>query len=288
MQKAQVKPFFDANSETWSYVVYDQEHGHAAIIDPVMGFDYASGNTNTVLADEMIAFLQQKHLTLEWILETHAHADHLSAATYLRNVLGGKIGISEKIQQVQKVFGDIFHLEKNFFRDGSQFDYLFKDGESFFIGALKAKALATPGHTPADISWIIADSVFVGDTVFMPDIGTARCDFPGGDAKLMYQSIQRLLVASQGLRMFVCHDYPAGKREYRCETNADEQNRDNIHINQHISEEQFVEMRSARDKTLGLPRLMIPSVQVNIRAGDMPAAEENGVVYLKVPINFLA
>lgn len=285
--RAQVNAFFHKPSETFTYVVFDQLGGHAAVIDPVLDFDYPSAHTSTEGADKLIEFIQQQQLTLMWILETHAHADHLSAATYIRSKLGGKIGISEKITQVQSIFADVFHLGNEFCRDGSQFDYLFKDDEFFSIGNLRAKALATPGHTAADISWIIEDAVFVGDTLFMPDVGTARCDFPGGDAKVLYHSIQRLLDEAYGKRLFMCHDYPKTDRAHQFETSVEAQRKNNIHIHQDVTEEEFVAMRNARDATLGMPRLIIPSIQVNIRAGDMPEAEENGVVYLKVPINRL-
>lgn len=284
----QVHPFLDPETETWSYVVYDHPGGSAAVVDPVLNFDPASGHTNTAGAKEIIEFLRAEKLTLEWILETHAHADHLSAAPYIREQMGGRIAIGDQIRQVQGIFREVFNLEREFLVDGSQFDHLFHDGDTLNIGELEARVIYTPGHTPADMAWLIGDALFVGDTLFMPDVGSARCDFPGGDAVTLYHSVQKLLELPEDTRMFMCHDYPpSGGREHRCETTVGDQKRNNIHLHQGMTEEEFVTMRNKRDATLPMPRLIIPSIQVNIRAGQMPPAEDNGTVYLKVPINKL-
>ncbi|WP_444931620.1 MBL fold metallo-hydrolase [Microbulbifer sp. SSSA002] len=285
---AQVQPFLDRETETWSYVVYDREGGSAAVVDSVLNFDVASGRTCSRSAEELVSFIRDKGLTLEWILETHAHADHLSAAPFLRQKLGGRIGIGEQICQVQQIFRDVFNLEREFLADGSQFDHLFKDGETFQVGQLTAKVIYSPGHTPADMAWLIGDALFVGDTLFMPDVGSARCDFPGGDASELYRSVRKILSLPDQTRMFMCHDYPPkGKRDYQCETSVGEQRRENIHLRDGVAEEDFVAVRRKRDSTLSVPRLIVPSVQVNIRAGQMPPAESNGTVYLKVPLNLL-
>jgi len=284
----QVQPFLDAETETWSYVVYDHPGGSAAVVDPVLNFDAASGHTGTASAKGIIEFLRAEKLTLEWILETHAHADHLSAAPYIRQQLGGRIAIGDQICQVQAIFREVFNLEREFPVDGSQFDHLFSDGDTFSIGGLEARVIYSPGHTPADMAWLIGDALFVGDTLFMSDVGSARCDFPGGDAATLYRSARKLLALPEDTRMFMCHDYPpAGGREHRCETTVGDQKRNNIHLHDGVSEAEFVAMRNKRDATLPMPRLIIPSIQVNIRAGQMPAAEDNGTVYLKVPINKL-
>ena len=286
--KPQVQPFLDEMTETWSYVVYDHEGGSAAVIDPVLDFDAASGRTSTGGAERMVAFVKDKGLTVEWVLETHAHADHLSAAPFIRDQLGGKIGIGNHITEVQGIFREVFNLEKAFLVDGSQFDHLFADGETFHIGELEGRVIYAPGHTPADMAWLIGDALFVGDTLFLPDLGSARCDFPGGDARRLYQSVRKLLSLPDDTRMFMCHDYPPeGRREHACETTVGEQRRSNIHLKDSISEDEFVKMRTERDATLDMPRLILPSIQVNIRAGQMPPAEDNGTVYLKVPINAL-
>lgn|SRR5690554_4068175 len=282
-----VQPFLDRQTETWTYVVYDKVGGQAAIIDPVLDFDYASGRTSSKNAQEVIDFVHQQQLTVVWILETHAHADHLSAAPLIRQQLGGKIATGDKITQVQKTFKDAFNLGKEFSVDGSQFDYLFAEDEVFQLGQLACKAIATPGHTPSDMSWIIGDAVFIGDTLFMPDVGTARCDFPGGDAATLYRSAKKLLAMPMDTRLFTCHDYPVGDREYQYVATVAEQREKNIHLRDGISEEEFVAMRAKRDAGLAMPRLIIPSIQVNIRAGNMPPAEDNGTVYLKLPINRL-
>ena len=284
----QVAPFLDDDTETWSYVVYDRAGGHAAVIDPVLDFDSKSGRTSTGGAQRLVDFVRAQDLTVDWILETHAHADHLSAAPFVRDQVGGKIAIGEKIREVQKIFHDVFNLEKQFLCDGSHFDHLFKEDETFHIGELTGRVIYTPGHTPADMSWLIGDALFVGDTLFLPDVGTARCDFPGGDAATLYQSVQRLLALPEDTRMFMCHDYPPASRDsHACETTVAEQKRSNIHVREGISEAAFVAMRTERDATLAMPRLILPSIQVNIRAGQMPPAEDNGTVYLKIPVNAL-
>lgn len=288
MTHSHVEAFLDPDSETFSYVVYDQPGGHAAVIDPVLDYDPRAGRTGTAGAQRLVDFVREKHLTLDWILETHAHADHLSAAPFIREQLGGKIGIGENIRKVQAIFREVFNLEKEFLVDGSQFDHLFSGGETFSIGQLTGRVLHSPGHTPADMAWMVGDALFVGDTLFMPDLGTARCDFPGGDAATLYSSIRHLLTLPDETRVFVCHDYPPEPRkEHRWETTIGEQRRDNIHVREGISEEEFVTMREQRDATLDMPRLILPSIQVNIRAGRMPPAEDNGNVYLKIPINAL-
>lgn len=283
----QVQAFFDNATWTVSYVVYDQPGGYCAIVDPVLDYDPKSGRTRTVSADALMAFVRDQQLQVQWILETHAHADHLSAAHYLRKHLGGKITIGAGITQVQGVFKGIFHLEPEFQPDGRQFDALLDDGETFSIGSLQAEALSVPGHTPACMAYRVGDAVFVGDTLFMPDVGTARCDFPGGNAHTLYQSIRKLLSLPPETRLFMCHDYPPATREPAWETTVAEQRARNIHVHDGISEATFVAMRTARDATLEMPVLILPSVQVNIRAGQMPPAEDNGVSYLKIPLNAL-
>ena len=285
--RPQVAPFLDPDSETWSYVVYDREGGHAAVIDPVLDFDHASGRTATAGAQRLVDFVRTQQLTVDWILETHAHADHLSAAPFVQQTLGGRIAIGEPIQQVQAIFRDVFNLGEDFPCDGSQFDHLFSPGDTFQIGELTGQVIHSPGHTPADMAWLIGDALFVGDTLFMPDVGTARCDFPGGDAQQLYRSIQNLLALPGDTRLFVCHDYPPAGREHQCETTVAAQKKGNIHVQDGISEAAFVTMRNERDATLAMPRLILPSIQINIRAGQMPPAEDNGVVYLKLPVNRL-
>ena len=283
-----VEAFLDPATETWSYVIYDRAGGTAAVIDAVLDFDQASGRTSTEGAEKIVAFVREHALTVEWILETHAHADHLSAAPFIREQLGGKIAIGDHIRQVQGIFREVFNLEKEFLADGSQFDHLFHDGDTFKIGDLEGQVIYVPGHTPADMAWLIGDALFVGDTLFLPDVGSARCDFPGGDARALYQSVQKLLSLPEDTRMFMCHDYPPnGVRDHECETTVGAQKRGNIHLHDGISEDEFVKMRTERDATLDMPRLILPSIQVNIRAGQMPPAEDNGTVYLKVPINKL-
>ena len=282
-----VQAFFDPATWTVSYVVYDAPGGHCALVDSVLDYDPKSGRTRTASADRLIEFVRVQSLTVDWILETHAHADHLSAAPYLRQTLGGKIGIGGQITRVQQVFKGIFHLEPGFAVDGSQFDHLFQDGESFAIGALQAQVLAVPGHTPACAAYQVGDAVFVGDTLFMPDVGTARCDFPGGDAHTLYRSIRRLLSLPPETRLFMCHDYPPNGREVRWTCTVADQRAQNIHVHDGITEDAFVEMRTRRDATLEMPVLILPSVQVNIRAGALPPPEANGVSYLKIPVNAL-
>ncbi|WP_375204288.1 MBL fold metallo-hydrolase [Hyphococcus sp.] len=281
-----VKTFFDEATFTASHVVMDSATKKCAIIDSVLDYDPASGRTTTKSADEIIAYVKDNGLTVEWILETHVHADHLTAAPYLKENLGGKTAIGDKIDVVQGVFAKVFNAESAFKRDGSQFDKLFADGETFKVGEIDAHVIHTPGHTPACSTIIIGDAGFVGDTLFMPDYGTARCDFPGGDAKTLYRSIQKIFALPSETRLFMCHDYKAPDRdEFVWETTVGEEREKNIHVHDGITEEEFVKMREARDKTLAMPRLILPSVQVNMRAGDMPPAEDNGVVYLKVPLN---
>jgi glyoxylase-like metal-dependent hydrolase (beta-lactamase superfamily II) len=282
-----VKGFFDPATWTVSYVVYDEEGGGCAIVDAVLDYDPKSGRTRTTSADRLVAFVQEKRLTVQWILETHAHADHLSAAHHLRHRLGGKIAIGAAITQVQDVFKRIFNLEPEFRPDGHQFDHLLQDGETFAIGGLTARALAVPGHTPACMAYQVGDAVFVGDTLFMPDVGTARCDFPGGSAPALYQSVRRLLALPGDTRLFMCHDYPPAGREPAWETTVSAQRAGNIHVHDGVSEDDFVRMRTARDATLDMPVLILPSVQGNILAGEMPPAEANGVAYLKIPVNAL-
>lgn len=281
-----VKTFFDEPTNTFSYVVKDPASNSCAIIDSVLDFDYASGTTDIASADQIIDYVKRNNLEVEWILETHVHADHISAAPYLHEQLGGKTGIGAMITVVQDTFGKAFNAGTEFARDGSQFDQLFKEGDTFKIGQLEGYVMHTPGHTPACLSYVMGDAVFVGDTLFMPDYGTARCDFPGGDAKILYQSIQKVLSLPADTRIFLCHDYKApGRNEYVHETTVADQRQHNIHVHDGITEEEFVKMRTERDATLKMPTLILPSVQVNMRAGEMPPAEENGQVYLKVPVN---
>ena len=286
MPRPIVTHFFDEPTNTFSYVVQDPDSRACAILDSVLDFDYAAGRTDTRSADEIIAFVRDNGLEVEWVLETHVHADHLSAAPYLHEALGGKTGIGANITVVQDVFGKAFNAGTEFARDGSQFDCLFKEGDTFAIGNLEGRVLHTPGHTPACLTYVIGDAAFVGDTLFMPDYGTARCDFPGGDARTLYQSIQKVLTLPDATRLFLCHDYKApGRDEYCHVTTVAEQRAHNVHVHEGIDEEAFVKMRTERDATLDMPRLILPSVQVNMRAGHMPPAEDNGQVYLKVPIN---
>jgi glyoxylase-like metal-dependent hydrolase (beta-lactamase superfamily II) len=282
-----VQPFRDAATGTVSYVIYERPDAPCAIVDPVLDYDASSGRTSTASAERLMAFLAEHRLQLEWILETHAHADHLSAAAWLRELLGGRIAAGRKIAEVQVVFKELFHLEDDFATDGSQFDKLFADGETFSIGQLAGKAITVPGHTPACVAYQFGDVVFVGDTLFMPDLGTARCDFPGGSAAQLYRSVRRLLQLPPATRLFVCHDEPPPDREPRWETTVAEQRRHNVHVHDDVSEEEFVALRNARDAGLGLPQLMLPAVQVNIRAGQLPPPEANGVAYLKIPLNLL-
>jgi glyoxylase-like metal-dependent hydrolase (beta-lactamase superfamily II) len=283
-----VTAFFDEATNTISYIVSEPHGRSAAIVDSVLDFDYASGRTDTRSADSIIAHVQREGLVVEWILETHVHADHLSAAPYLQERLGGRIGIGEKITVVQDVFGKVFNEGTEFRRDGSQFDLLFRDGDSFHVGQMRGDVMHTPGHTPACLTYVIGDAAFVGDTLFMPDFGTARCDFPGGSAEAMYDSVQRILSLPDETRIFVCHDYKApGRDVYAWESTVGEQKARNVHVGGGTSREAFVAMRTARDATLGMPKLIVPSLQVNMRAGHMPPAEDDGTVFLKVPVNRL-
>jgi glyoxylase-like metal-dependent hydrolase (beta-lactamase superfamily II) len=283
----EVHSIFDPATWTFTHVVYDQKSSACAIIDSVLDYDPKSGCTRTDSADRVIAFVKEKHLKVEWILETHAHADHLTAAPYLKQQLGGRVAIGDHITNVQQVFKGVFNLEPAFATDGSQFDHLLKEGETLSIGGLTCHVMYVPGHTPACVAFHVGDTVFVGDTMFMPDVGTARCDFPGGDAKALYRSVRRILSLPLQTRLFMCHDYPPNGRAVRFDTTVAEQRRDNIHVHDGITEAAFVEMRTQRDATLEMPVLILPSVQVNIRAGKMPPKESNGVSYLKIPVNAL-
>ena len=282
----QVKAFFDDATNTVSYVVRDPQASVCAVIDSVLDFDQASGRTDTSSADEIIRYIQSENLKVEWILETHVHADHLSAAPYIQEELGGKIGIGDQITVVQDTFGKVFNEGTEFQRDGSQFDALFTEGDSFHIGQMRGDVLHTPGHTPACLTYVIGDAAFVGDTLFMPDFGTARCDFPGGSSETLFKSIQKILSLPDETRIFVGHDYKApGRDEYAWETTVGEQKALNVHIGQGRSIEEFVKMRDERDATLGMPRLILPSLQVNMRAGNMPPPDDEGNVFLKLPVN---
>ncbi|MCS5564140.1 MBL fold metallo-hydrolase [Marinobacter sp.] len=281
-----VQPFFDEPTNTFSYVIRDPGSRACAIVDSVLDFDYAAGRTRVDSADAIIEYVRAEGLQVQWVLETHVHADHLSAAPYLHDTLGGQTGIGEHIREVQEIFGKVFNAGTDFARDGSQFDRLFQDGDRFWIGGLEARVMHTPGHTPACLTYVIGDAAFVGDTLFMPDYGTARCDFPGGDARALFRSIQKVLALPPETRLFLCHDYKAeGREQFAPMTTVAEQRRANIHVHVGVTEDEFVALRTERDATLGMPRLILPSVQVNMRAGDMPPAEDNGQVYLKVPIN---
>ncbi len=285
--KPHVDSFFDKQTFTISHVVSAPDERACAVIDPVLDFDASSGRTSTESADLLIEHLQKNDLVLEWILESHVHADHLSAAAYLKSKLGGQVGIGEHIGEVQRTFKEIYNVDRTFPTDGRQFDHLFADGECFQVGSMQARVIHTPGHTPACVTYLIGDAAFVGDTLFMPDFGTARCDFPGGNARQLYKSIQKILALPPETRLFMCHDYGPGGRAYAWETTVAEQRAANVHVREGIDEDAFVRMREERDATLGMPALIIPSVQVNMCAGDLPAPEENGVRYLKVPLNAL-
>jgi glyoxylase-like metal-dependent hydrolase (beta-lactamase superfamily II) len=283
-----VHAFFDEATNTISYIVREPQGKACAIVDSVLDFDHASGRTDTRSADAIVAYVTEHDLNVHWILETHVHADHLSAAPYLQEKLGGKIGIGDQIKVVQDTFGKVFNEGTEFQRDGSQFDQLFREGDSFHIGQLRGDVLHTPGHTPACLTYVIGDAAFVGDTLFMPDFGTARCDFPGGSSKALYASIQKILALPDATRIFVGHDYKApGRDEYAWETTVVEQKALNVHIGGGKPAEDFIKMRDARDATLAMPKLIIPSLQVNMRAGHMPEPDEKGDVFLKVPINKL-
>jgi len=282
-----VRTFFDEATFTATHVVWDPETKRTAIIDSVHDYDPKSGRTDTASADAVIAFVQQEGLQVDWILETHVHADHLTAAPYLQEKLGGRIGIGAKVAVVQGVFKSVFNAEDAFATDGRQFDRLFEDGEQFQIGDLTVEVMHTPGHTPACVTYVVGDAAFVGDTLFMPDFGTARCDFPGGDARQLYQSIKRILALTPETRLFLCHDYGPGGRAYEWVTTVAAQREKNIHVNDSVDEDGFVAMRTERDKQLSMPVLILPSVQVNMRAGVMPPPEANGISYLKLPVDAL-
>jgi glyoxylase-like metal-dependent hydrolase (beta-lactamase superfamily II) len=287
MSTPSVTAFFDEATFTVTYVVADPDSAHAAIIDPVLDYDPASGRTSTASADKVATFVSDNGLGVDWVLETHVHADHLSAAPYLREKLGGKVAIGRHVAAVQETFKSVFDIE-DLATDGSQFDHLFEDGDEFLVGSIAGSVIATPGHTPACITYVIGDAAFVGDTLFMPDFGTARTDFPGGDAGMLYDSIQRIFSLPDDTRLFMCHDYKApGRDEFAWETSVAEQRESNIHINQSVSRDEFVAMREGRDAELGMPKLILPSIQVNVRAGQLPEAEANGVRYLKIPLNTL-
>lgn len=288
MSQIHVEAFLDKDSETFSYVVSDIASKHAVIIDPVLDFDYKSGRTATQSAAVILSYIQQQHLMVDWVLETHAHADHLSAAPYFKQQLGAQIGIGAQITQVQTIFKQVFNLEKEFLPNGAQFDRLFHDGEIIQVGTMQIRVIHTPGHTPADLAYLVnEEAAFVGDTLFMPDVGTSRCDFPGGSASTLFHSISRLLALPAETKIYVCHDYPTKGREHHYQTTVGAQRQHNIHVRNGVTEAQFVAMREARDATLAMPRLILPSIQVNIRAGQMPPADEQGKVYLKLPINQL-
>jgi glyoxylase-like metal-dependent hydrolase (beta-lactamase superfamily II) len=283
-----VKSFFDETTFTATHVAHDPITLKGVIIDSVLDFDSASGRTSKKSADAVISHVREKNLTIEWHLETHAHADHLSAASYLQEVLGGKLAIGEQIKTVQQVFGKIFNFGSEFARDGSQFDRLFSDGDQFYLGNIPIICLHVPGHTPADLAYIIGDCAFIGDTLFMPDYGTARADFPGGDARQLFQSIRRLLALPEETKIYLCHDYKAPQRDrFVWETTIGAQKRANVHVHDGVNEDDFVDMRNKRDATLDLPTLILPSVQINVRGGHLPPAEENGIRYLKLPLDLL-
>ena len=280
-----IKGFFDEETSTISYVVYDMTSKKCAVIDSVLDFDFSSGTIDYHNAEKIISYIEKMNLNLEWLIETHVHADHLSASPYIQKKLGGKIGISEKISDIQNIFGKTFNAGTEFQRDGSQFDRLFKDNDEYKIGSIKCKVINTPGHTPACTAHVIGNSIFVGDTLFMPDLGSARADFPGGDARELYRSIQKILSYPDDTLIFVCHDYPPTSRKVEWVTTVGEQKKNNIHVKTSIGEDEFVKVREARDKTLSMPKLIIPSIQVNMRAGNLPPAEDSGDVFIKVPIN---
>ncbi len=286
--QARVHGLFDPATFTVSYVVAEATGKHCALVDTVLDYDPKSGRTSTRSADALLAYVASEELTVDWILETHAHADHLSAAQYLKTKVGGKVAIGEHITRVQAGFKRLFNEDERFATDGSQFDHLFKDGEEFAIGAMRGRVMHTPGHTPACVSFVIGDACFVGDTLFMPDYGTARCDFPGGDAAELYRSIKKLLSLPDATRLYMCHDYLTPTREHHLwQTTVREQRKHNVHVHDGIDEHEFVKLRSARDATLAVPVLILPSVQINMRAGHKPPAEANGIAYLKIPLDTL-
>ena len=285
--RPEVETFFDEATFTASHLVIDPETKNAVIIDPVLDFDVASGRSTTTSADKIIAYVRENNINVEWILETHVHADHITAAPYLKEKLGGKTGIGDHVSVIQKTFGEVFNAEQSFARDGRQFDALLADGATLNIGSVAGKVVHTPGHTPACVTYVIGDAGFVGDTMFMHDYGSARCDFPGGDARTLYRSIQKIFALPEQTRLFMCHDYKApGRDAFSWETTVKEQKEKNIHF-AGVSEDDFVKMRETRDATLSMPKLILPSVQVNMRAGAFPPAESNGTQYLKLPVNAL-
>ena len=287
MSAPSVTAFFDEATFTVTYVAADPASAHAAVIDPVLDYDAASGRTSTTSADAVAAFVADNGLTVDWILETHVHADHLSAAPYLRTKLGGQIAIGRNVAAVQETFKGVFNIDE-LATDGSQFDHLFDDGDEFEVGSIAGSIIGTPGHTPACITYVVGDAAFVGDTLFMPDFGTARTDFPGGDAGMLFDSIQKILALPDDTRLFMCHDYKApGRDEFAWETSVAEQRAANVHVNSHVSRDEFVAMREGRDAELGMPKLILPSIQVNVRAGRLPEPEANGVSYLKIPLDAL-
>lgn len=285
---AHIEPFFDPATFTYSYVVSDPQTRQCAVIDSVLDYDPASGRTSHATAQRLVDYVCEQDLKVQWLLETHVHADHLSAAPYLRQQLGGQLAIGDRITVVQDTFGKLFNAGTGFATDGRQFDHLFHDGDTFQVGNIQARAIHTPGHTPACMTYVIGDAAFVGDTLFMPDYGTARCDFPGGDARTLYQSIQKLFALPGGTRVFMCHDYKApGREKFLYETTIAAEREHNVHVHAGISEDQFVAMRTARDATLGMPTLILPSVQINMRGGELPEPESNGTRYLKIPLDVL-
>jgi glyoxylase-like metal-dependent hydrolase (beta-lactamase superfamily II) len=287
MTQAEIQAFFDPKTSTVSYVAADPATARAAVIDPVLDYDFKSGHTSTASADRVVEYVRRRGLQVDWVLETHAHADHLSAARHIQQELGGRVAIGEHIREVQAVFRKLFNLERGFLPDGSQFDHLFREGEIFRIGELEVQALHVPGHTPADMAYQVGNAVFVGDTLFMPDVGTARADFPGGDARQLYRSIRRLLELPPDTVIHVCHDYPPANRSALWQTTVAAQRASNIHVRDGVSEDEFVRMREARDATLEMPTLILPSIQVNVRGGRLPPPDDNGVSYLRIPVNAL-
>ena len=287
MNKPTVTAFFDEATFTVTYVVADPQSKHAAIVDPVLDYDAASGRTSTQSADQLVQYVEDNALTVDWILESHVHADHLTGAPYLKDKLGGKTGIGAMVTVVQETFKGVFNI-KELATDGTQFDHLFGDGETFQVGDIASHVIATPGHTPACVTYVIGDAAFVGDTLFMPDFGTARTDFPGGDAAQLYDSIQKTLSLPDDTRLYMCHDYKApGRDEYAWETSVEAQRDGNIHINKNVTRDEFIAMREGRDAQLGMPKLILPSIQVNVRAGQLPEPEDNDLRYLKIPLNAL-
>lgn len=287
MSEAHVQHFYDESTGTLSYVVADRQGGNAAIVDPVLGYSTVSGRTDTGPSDVLIDYIRQEQLSLEWILETHAHADHLTGAQYIKTAIGGTVAIGEGIRDVQAHFGPVFNLAAPFAPDGHQFDKLFSDGDVFNIGELECRVLGTPGHTNDSVSYLIGSAVFVGDSLFMPDFGTARCDFPGGDAELLFDSIRKILSLPGDTRLYMCHDYKPGGRELRWVCTVDEQRAENIHVSEEVGKSEFADMRRERDGTLNLPALIVPAIQVNICAGHLPETDDNGIAYIKTPIDTL-